>query len=164
MIRSFTFLAVLFIQTTLFAQAPERTRSQGVFVELLGNGLLYSFNYDTRFNQSYTGLGGRVGLSYLAVDGTNLTTVPVVLNYLLGKDKHLFEVGIGTTFVAAADRTNVGPISEANRGSTFIGTMSLGYRLEPRDGGFMFRAGITPIFDSSNFFPFWPQVSFGYAF
>lgn len=155
----------IFSITSLHAQVAERTKSQGVFVEVLGNGLIYSLNYDSRFSQRFDGLGGRAGIGYIAMEGTRLTTIPVLLNYLLGNEKHFFEIGIGTTLVAASDNSgNFGPVGSRERGSLFIGTMSLGYRLEPIDGGFMFRAGITPLFDSGAFWPLWPQVSFGYSF
>jgi len=147
------------------AQVAERTKSQGVFVEVLGNGLIYSVNYDTRFSQRFDGFGGRAGIGYIAIEGTRLTTMPFLVNYLFGKEKHFFEIGVGTTFLAASDNSaTIGPVGDRERDSAFIGTMSLGYRLEPTDGGFTFRAGITPFFDSSIFWPLWPQVSFGYAF
>jgi hypothetical protein len=157
-------LTFLFTQAVM-AQAPERTRSQGVYVEVLGNGLIYSLNYDTRFGQRMNGFGGRAGIGYLAVDGVRITTVPLLVNYLFGHEKHFFEVGMGATVVTGSEGSSgFGPVGERDRVSGAIGTMSLGYRLEPTDGGFMFRAGITPIFDSSVFWPLWPQLSFGYAF
>jgi hypothetical protein len=159
------FVMGIFSISNLNAQVAERTKSQGVFVEVLGNGLIYSLNYDTRFSQSFDGFGGRAGIGYIAIDGARITTMPFLLNYLFGKEKHFFEVGVGTTLlVASAGNGGFGPVGDRERGSAFIGTMSLGYRLEPTDGGFMFRAGITPIFDSETFWPLWPQVSFGYAF
>jgi len=159
------FSIVILTFSNLQAQVAERTKSQGVFVEVLGNGLIYSVNYDTRFSQRFDGLGGRAGIGYIAIDGTRITTMPFLLNYLLGKEKHFFEIGIGTTLLAASDDSgSVGPVGSRERGSAFVGTMSLGYRLEPTDGGFMFRAGITPLFDTGAFWPLWPQVSFGYAF
>lgn len=146
------------------AQEVQRTRSKGVYLEVLGNGLTYSLNFDTRFSKSLKGLGGRVGIGYMAMEGDNLASIPIIVNYLFGKDKHYFEVGAGTTFLAASTPTEFGSIDTREKGSAFIGTMSFGYRLEPQNGGFMFRAGITPLFDGTSFFPFWPQVSFGYSF
>lgn len=58
-------------------------RAQNVFVEVLGQGLLFTANYDTRFSNKRDGIGGRVGIGYLAVDGDHVTTVPIGLNYLL---------------------------------------------------------------------------------
>lgn len=146
------------------AQEVQRTRSKAVYLEVLGNGLTYSLNFDARFSKSLKGLGGRAGIGYMAVDGDNLTSIPIIVNYLFGKDKHYFEVGAGTAFLAASTPTQFGSIDTREKGSAFIGTMSFGYRLEPQNGGFMFRAGITPLFDGTSFFPFWPQVSFGYSF
>jgi len=147
------------------AQVAERTRSQGVFVEVLGNGLIYSVNYDTRFSPSFDGFGGRAGIGYIALDGVNLATMPFLVNYLFGREKHFFEIGLGTTLIVASERNGrSGQFGERFTGSLFVGTMSLGYRLEPTDGGFMFRAGLTPLFEAGYFWPLWPQISFGYAF
>lgn len=160
-----TFFLVLMTSKSFSQEEGYRDRSQAVYVEVLGNGLIYSFNYDTRFGQSIKGLGGRAGIGHLAIDGSRLTTFPFLINYLFGKDKHYFEVGAGATLITAStNSSDFGPIGSREKGSTFIGTMSFGYRLEPQQGGFLFRAGITPIFDRTSFFPFWPQVSLGYAF
>ncbi|MBS9523044.1 hypothetical protein KI659_03350 [Litoribacter alkaliphilus] len=162
----FSAVILFFVANICKAQAPERSKSQGVFVEVLGNGLLYSVNYDTRFSQSMNGFGGRAGIGYIAIEGVRLTTVPLLVNYLFGHEKHFFEVGIGATIVAGSAETDngFGPVGERDRASGAFGTMSIGYRLEPTDGGFLFRAGITPVFDSTVFWPLWPQLSFGYAF
>lgn len=139
--------------------------NSAVFMEILGNGLVYSFNYDTRFTPKQDGLGGRAGISYLAIDGASVATVPLVMNYLLGKNGKYFEIGLGATYVAAADRTNTNSrANPINRADGWLGTMSFGYRSQPVDGGFLFRAGVTPLFGSGSFWPFYPQISFGYAF
>ncbi|WP_373494282.1 hypothetical protein [Aquiflexum sp.] len=157
------FFFVLFTNNSV-AQEAQSTRGQSVYMEVLGNGLSYSLNYDTRFSKSLKGLGGRAGIGYVGIDGYTLTSVPIVVNYLFGHNKHFFEVGAGATLLAASAPSSFGPIDSKEKGSAFLGTMSFGYRLEPTNGGFLFRAGISPIFDRSSFFPFWPQVSFGYAF
>ena len=159
----FTFFTIL-PSNDAKAQEIGGSRSQSVYMEFLGNGLTYSLNYDTRFSNSHKGLGGRVGIGYISLVGNSLTSVPIVANYLFGQDKHYFEVGAGATLLAGAASVDFGPGESRARGTAFIGTMSLGYRLEPQDGGFLFRAGVTPIFDRSSFFPFWPQISFGYSF
>ncbi|MFN3999951.1 hypothetical protein [Algoriphagus sp.] len=157
-------LSLFLVTTNSMAQDEQRSRSQTVYLEVLGNGLIYSLNYDTRFSNSVKGLGGRAGIGHMAINGDRLTTFPFLVNYLFGRDKHYFEVGAGATLLTASAFSNFGPVDSRESGSAFIGTMSLGYRLEPLNGGFSFRAGITPIFDRKSFFPFWPQISFGYAF
>jgi hypothetical protein len=70
--------------------------------------------------------------------------VPIGLNYLPGKDdRNYFEVGGGITIVSISEE--VLSSDESNFTSTF-GNAYFGYRLQPKNGGFLFRAGITPIF------------------
>jgi hypothetical protein len=45
-----------------------------------------------------------------------------------------------------------------------LGTLNFGYRYQPVDGGFSFRAGVSPIITSDQFLPYWPYLSFGYSF
>jgi hypothetical protein len=134
----------------------EIKRAQNFFVEIGGQGLLFTANYDTRFKKARNGLGGRVGIGYFAADGDNITTVPLSLNYLLGKDKHLFEIGLGATFGNAT-------LFGSNENNVF-GTMSFTYRVQPVDSGFSFRAGLTPIFSGDFFIPYFGGLSIGYSF
>ena len=158
--------ACLFTIHHVAAQETEAIgRSQAVYFEILGPGVTFSANYDTRFQNTNNGLGGRIGVSYFALDGTSIFTLPVQLNYLLGKNNHYFEVGAGATFASISDSTN-----EEDQDILFVtdsgvmGTMTFGYRRQPINGGFSFRGGFTPIFGQGNFMPFWPYVSFGYTF
>lgn len=136
------------------AQSPAKS----VYIELGGPGLA-SINYDMRFKPGENGLGFRAGVGGFAVDEASLVTIPVGLNYLLGKDnRNYFEVGAGATFVTAG---------EDYTGETFSGTfghLSFGYRLQPVNGGFTFRAAIVPIFGQGGFIPYYAGISFGYKF
>lgn len=161
-------LALLFILTlfTLSRSSAQdapvtEKRAQNVFVEIGGQGLLFTANYDTRFSRKRNGLGGRAGIGYLSVDDENVTTFPVSLNYLLGKGKHFFEVGLGATFIGSSDDTSV--IFDDSEGGV-LGTMSFSYRLQPVDHGFSFRAGFTPVFNANNFIPYFVGLSLGYSF
>lgn len=169
-------LAIIFFllqSVNTFAQDSSRqlnthepgARAQSVYFELLGPGATYSFNYDTRFQETLNGFGGRVGVSYIAVDGNSVFTAPVMLNYLLGKDGKYFEMGIGGTYInfnnaQSAEENEVLFIDE----STVFGTMVFGYRRQPVDGGFMFRAGLSPFFGQGNFIPYYAYLSLGYTF
>lgn len=139
----------------------EGGRAQNVFVEVGGQGLLFTANYDTRFANRRDGLGGRAGIGYIAADGNNATTIPLSLNYLLGKGKHFFEVGLGATILAVDG--DEGSFFDNNT-SNVIGTMSFSYRLQPVDSGFALRAGLTPIFNSDFFIPYYAGLSLGYTF
>jgi hypothetical protein len=155
-------------------------RAQNVFFELLGPGSVYSANYDTRFSKKQNGLGGRAGIAFFADGETSFFTVPIVINYLLGKNGKYFEVGAGITYYTfKSDSYNsffnnrgsstyqvddVTYYQGANRDNGVLGNLNFGYRYQPIDGGFSFRAGVSPVFSSSQFIPYWPYLSFGYAF
>lgn len=134
-------------------------RAQNVYAELLGQGLFFTANYDTRFSNKRNGIGGRIGIGYIAGGGDNAATIPIGLNYLLGKGKHFFEIGLGVTYLSG--RLN-DEIFNTNFKS-FVGTTSFSYRVQPVNSGFSFRAGLTPIFGSGYFIPFY-GLSFGYTF
>lgn len=160
-----TITLLIALTTGLFSygqQAASTTkRAQNVYVEFLGQGLLATANYDTRFSNKRGGIGGRVGIGYIATDGTSVTTIPFGLNYLLGKEASFFEIGLGATYLGVNGTDVFFDNSTAN---TFIGTMSFSYRLQPVDSGFAFRAGITPIFNSNFFLPYYVGASLGYTF
>ncbi len=140
----------------------DERRAQNVFVEIGGQGLLFTANYDTRFSNKRNGLGGRIGIGYIAADGDNATTIPLSMNYLLGKGKHLFEIGLGATLLATGGTDE--SFFFKDNDSSVIGTMSFSYRLQPVDGGFSFRAGLTPVFNKDFFIPYYAGLSLGYSF
>ncbi len=136
-------------------------RAQNVFIELGGQGLTFTANYDTRFTKSRDGFGGRVGIGYISDSGDKLTTIPVSLNYLLGKGNKFLEVGLGATYLSTTGNNDV---LFSNNESSLIGTMSFAYRLQPVDSGFSFRAGISPVFSKDFFIPYYGGISLGYTF
>lgn len=149
-------------QESRSVSSASEKRARNVFVELGGQGLLFTANYDTRFSKQRNGLGGRAGIGYVAADGDHATTVPLSLNYLLGKGKHYFEMGLGATLLAtrASDNSFVFNDNDSN----VIGTMSFSYRLQPSDSGFSLRAGLTPVFNKDFFLPYYAGFSLGYSF
>lgn len=149
----------------LFCGSLHAQTAKVVYAELGGPGLI-SINYDMRFTQEESGLGGRIGVGGFSLnddyDGrVSLLTIPVGLNYLLGKDgKNYFEVGAGFTYM------NVSAKDEYNRSTleSSFGNITLGYRLAPANGGFVFKAQITPIFNKYGFMPYYGGIGFGYKF
>ena len=156
----------LFAQNAVVTKTDslDNKRAQSVYVELFGPGLVFSGNYDTRFSKKQDGLGGRVGIGGFSTEGASIFTVPVQLNYLLGKNNKFFEIGLGVTyFQNTGDPYLFSNNSRVTTNST-IGTMTFGYRLQPKEGGFNFRAAINPVFDGNGFIPWWFGISFGYSF
>ena len=134
-------------------------KSQVVYFELGGPGLA-SFNFDTRFTEKNDGIGGRIGFGGFSIDGEGGVFVPAGLNYLIGKGtKHLLEVGAGFTYVNySSDVTEEGIFTSS------FGHVTFGYRIQPLEGGFSFRAAIVPVFNQHGFLPYYAGVSFGYKF
>ncbi len=136
--------------------------AKAVFFEIGGPGIA-SINYDMRFTKSESGIGGRVGFGGFSLgtgtDRTSAIFIPLGLNYLLGKDgKHYFELGGGATIVNTKEGT-----SNSDFSSTF-GHLNFGYRMQPKDGGFFFRAAINPVFGRGFFIPYYAGLAFGYKF
>jgi len=145
------------------AAAGPRVASNTFFVELGGNALVYSLNYERFFTPK---LGVRVGGMYLRADdnaGTELGVglFPIMATYLLGQGNSHFETGAGIGIATAGvDDTDVG---EDWGDSAVYATATLGYRYQKPDGGVIFRAGFTPILGDGNLLP-WVGLSVGYAF
>jgi hypothetical protein len=144
------------VTSKIYAQA------KAMYFELGGPGIA-SLNYDMRFTKSEKGIGGRVGVGGFVLPsfGSERVTaifIPIGLNYLLGKDeRNYFELGGGVTVVNASDGTT------SDFGATF-GHLNFGYRMQPKEGGFFFRAAINPVFGQGVFLPYYAGIAFGYKF
>lgn len=170
----FPLIALLAGGSPCFAQAPAVPASRNaVFVELLGNGGLYSLNYERMLTDH---LGLRVGYaawdSPLLFEGSppdRYRTLPVSVSYLLGAGERKLELGGGITFGRGTfDRSFATRRDFSFRSLTAI----VGYRSQPRGRGYLFRAGATPFYsfdDGDEAYPnpgfsFGAGVSFGYRF
>ncbi len=153
-------IILLFISILLTCDINAQTAAKSVYAELGGPGIA-SLNFDTRFNKTEGGLGGRIGVGGFSIDGSSVVFFPIGINYLLGKDsKNYFELGAGVTpLIASSDFSD----DETNFSTTF-GHLIIGYRLQPANGGITFRAFICPVFGSGFFVPYYAGISFGYKF
>ena len=154
------FLSICLIVISFSAQSQA---AKSIYVELGGPGIA-SINFDTRFGNHESGFGGRVGIGGFSIsdnlgDNGTVIFIPIGVNYLLGKDeKNYFELGAGVTPVLASSSSDYGD----DNFSTTFGHILFGYRLQPKHGGFTFRAFICPVFGSFGFVPYYGGVSFGY--
>jgi hypothetical protein len=173
--RCFSFIFLLACGSPCLAQAGAAPIARNaVFLELLGNGGLYSVNFERILHDT---LALRVGFATwnspaLFYEGTppdRLTTVPVTVSYLLGSGERKLELGGGVTFGRATrDRSSIHEKSSSFSNLTGI----IGYRSQPPGRGYLFRAGVTPFysFDQGDDaypdpgFTFSVGVSFGYRF
>jgi hypothetical protein len=93
----------------------------------------------------------------------NLMLFPIMANYLIGPGNHKLEIGAGPLLLYASAKASVGGDVTSGSGAALAGTAVFGYRYVPRDGGFTFRGGFTPVFSAGGFQP-WVGLSFGYVF
>lgn len=147
------FLAIVGLCSPALAQSS--TSPNSVYFELLGNGLLYSLNYDRMITESF---GARVGMSYIAPVGAAVFTFPIMVHYLVGSGNSKLELGFGACLVSQPDNSSFSfkGSDKDFAGSGALGTMIAGYRYQKADQGFVFRAGFTPFFGEIGF-----QASFG---
>jgi hypothetical protein len=114
-------------------------------------GLLYSLNYDHR---PASGLSLRGGASVLPLClWGSCALIPLVLlgaSGLIGGPDHYFEMGGG--MITAISDGDLDSLWAAN----------IGYRYQPAQGGFLFRATATPLVGGYAVLP-WAGLSFGYA-
>lgn len=164
------FLFVMVLLMSIYAEdsigqriksTPETKSFEGAknafYVELLGNGLIFSANYDLRLVNKF---GARLGIGYVGDTGGGggVLTVPVMGNFLLGKDGKYFEVGAGVTYLSGT-----GDLFDLSDNSTILGTLSFMYRRQPVDGGFMWKIGLTPFIAEGVFIPYWGGLGIGYC-
>lgn len=160
-----------------FSQAPAQPRNlarNSIYLELLGNGFLYSINYERAFNRF---LHARIGFMsgqlaskvicsqiYCEQNEEDLPNIiPLMLNYIYGHGKHKFEVGMGLAFTTSTrgefDLDDAGLI---NNDTKLVGVATIGYRIQPESKGALFRAGFTPFFGNEGVQP-WGGLTVGYA-
>jgi hypothetical protein len=163
----------LFISFLVIAQKNTVPGQMSFYAELGGPGILFSANIDARFTKSQLGFGGRVGIGFVTTDTyynsntgyyktQSVATFPIQLNYIFGKPSsvHSFEAGAGVTFtgkkISIFDYDYDDP-------SSIYGTACFMYRRQPKDGGFSWRIGFTPIIGNGYIQPS-GAVSVGYNF
>ena len=150
--------------------------AQAVFAEAGGNSIIWSLNYDRRFNNRLDGFGFRAGVGYFPLGGSNLLTVPLGINYLIGDKGHFAEIGANISFVNSSNKNKSFPIESKFGQLDFtldkvrmVYGFALGYRYQKPDvKGFHFRAGIEPILgdriDGKLVFAITGHLSVGYSF
>ena len=134
-----------------------------VYVELFGQNSFFSLNYDRMLGERF---GLRAGFGMSGLDGTDGFIIPITAHYLRGND-HRFELGAGLVYENGTwqrGREEIAPI------------LSIGYRYQQPEGGFMFRVAINAIwyleraagavtaYDDDTGLEPGIALSFGYAF
>ena len=128
----------------------KRTAHNTLFVELGGPGGAYSINYERMLPYSF---GVRAGISYLYVTTlagflkAHVLFIPLAVSANLGRRNHAFELALGGTITYCNASAGIGPITfMSEKGTSGVGTFSIGYRYQPRNGGIQIRFGFTGAF------------------
>jgi len=133
-------------------EAEKRPAKNSIYAEGLGPGLLYSINYDRLIIDD---LAVRVGFSYMSFGASSgsssasasFLSFPITASYLgVGSAKHILELGGGADIVYATGSASGVGVSTSGSGVGAAGTVLIGYRLQPPNGGFNFRVGLSPMF------------------
>ena len=125
--------------------------------QILGPGLLFSVNYDTRFKPQNKGLGLRAGLGGALLG----LTIPLSVNYLIGNNnkRSFLEIGAGVTlFVYTASDWN------QFQQTTLLPNTYIMYRYQALKSPNTFRIGLTQIITGEDvgFVPYYPSLSLGH--
>lgn len=157
-----------------------------VYLELLGNAVGYSVNYDRIIPlNSRLKLAPRVGFEYIPKDQKGYQnygnwSFPLELNVLYGKgpeSKNFFEAGLGLSLFNLIEGYYLdddGEIIGTKVKMAKITMLRLGYRHQKPTGGLMYRIGVMTRLSQDQFsqsrvgddlfYRLWPGASLGYAF
>lgn len=124
--------------------------------QILGPGLFFSVNYDTRFKPINNGLGLRLGLGY-AIGAT----IPLSINYLIGKNnkRSFLELGAGVTiYIPSGGDLNL------YQQLTVLPNTYIMYRYQALKSPNTFRIGLSQIIMAKDigFVPYYPSLSLGH--
>jgi hypothetical protein len=154
-------LFLLFFITGIYSQTSESPltpppvfKHHSVYLELGGNSVLYSFNYDYTISlceETKLAIGSGFGVNIVPAapssDWKNICFLTPSLNLLFGKKSHHVETGVSMILT----------------GEGKAPAIRLGYRYQPVKGGFLFRIGFTPVGAGGIIIPL-AGLSFGYTF
>lgn len=144
-------ILLLLFSLLAFCNLQAQTKQQ-VYVELLGASTTVGVHYDSRFGKN-SHWGFRAGLAFTSTDNedfidsgplkTRGVTLPVGINYLIGKNKHFAELGLGVSFgnYQCTFRKEEKLFKKNITGSFLF--LDMGYRYQPAKGVSV-RLGLNP--------------------
>lgn len=144
-------LTFLIISSKTYAQDSSNYKNS-VMLEIGGNGLAYSINYERFLNKN---INARAGFSLFKIieNQTDKSMIvmsyPISFNYLinLARQKHLIETGIGVmNLVTSGDLVEYKGVTNYYL-NPFL---NLGYRYEPTKNRFLYRIGLSPFLGTTS--------------
>lgn len=165
----------------LLAQSDGLRAKNTIFVEVFGNGGLYSINFDRILAQKKNiKVTARLGASFIPnTESNGIWSLPVEFNFLYGKKKH-WEFGFGIGYGHGLNNVITNYYDENLLiSSTLFGTIKiLNYRYQKPEGGIFFHIGFVSIIQIYEFNEslisgyqyksfqnyFYPNIGIGYTF
>ena len=167
--KRFAFLILLFVFVTAFDARSQSTSESAAsrnaaYFELGGSAVIPSINYERRFNDRWHGrLGFSVVTGETSDDSETTFVIPVTVSSVNRPDSnHHLELGGGLTLVTGDSQDLWETVDDDEKVSNVLVTGIAGYRYQKPEGGFQFRAVLTPVVGSGGAAP-WFGLSFGYA-
>lgn len=137
-----TTLLLLVASPVAAQETSAAVRANAAYFELLGNGGLFSVNYERALMPALRvriGAASWTAESFWSDAETRIRTFPMMLHVVPGGGAHHLEAAIG--LLPGHRGRDVG---ESGAFMTLIGL--IGYRYEPPARRFIFRAGVTPFY------------------
>lgn len=155
-------LVVLIMSTFVTAQEDSmwsytRKGTKSAFVELGGNGLGLTLNYEKFLTNRF---GIRLGGLFVPI-GEKPTFIGTLMGTTVwGNGKWCMEAGLGVTLITGGF---MDVATDDTTASVFVPTGTFGVRYQPKPKGLLLRLSFTPMVFPSVFFP-WVGLSIGYSF
>ncbi|MGB9591268.1 MAG: hypothetical protein ACPL1K_01985, partial [Candidatus Kryptoniota bacterium] len=132
------------INSRAVVKGKETFCRSAVYIEGLGQGMLYSINYDYRLARHISIRAGftRWSLPFIFFSDIQITGFPIMGNYLSGTASHHLELGIGVVPLlvnaVTQEATIFGADIKGGSANSFmvLSTTIVGYRYQPANGGF----------------------------
>ena len=155
------FFTISFIFHSQEVKEISTIKKNTIFLEAGGQSLFYSLNYDRLFRihkkiQNSFECGFSILPHYKYLDFDYIISTPISCNFLIGKSNNKLEIGIGLTAMFIGNYWTSNPdmhdsysnheinyYEENTRSIDF--SPKLGYRFQKAEGGFFFRATLTPM-------------------
>ena len=173
--KSVLFFLLSSISISAYSQHKISGNASQFQLEALGPGGLFTFNFDGRFAKKENGIGFRFGIGgtplglfgYSCNRGFQLS-IPLGLNYLIGKNKNLLEFGAGAV-PALVSGTKIYCLSQPGSKNYFFSDetgnywyLLAGYRYQPvRKKEMIYRFFISPLLQKDFPVKFWGGASIG---
>lgn len=159
--KTLSIITLLFLSIISFGQEEIKVENtipkKAVYFELGGNGGFYSVNYDRIiFSRKTVHLSLRVGFAVYPNVGSITETYlfPIEVNFIMGKQNHFIELGLGQVIAAVKDNEKF----EMFR----YNTLKVGYKYVSKRRLFLRVGAVAHVQESDS--SIWPGIGIGKAF